>query len=288
MVKQCLRNILGNQFVIESANHKRAQLTQSEDYIFIDQDTGLLGVFDSVGGRDKGQLVSRLAGRTIAASWKNLATTNHQKSLAQIEIHLRAVLQQADTVIAALHLPSGEKRPATTATVGVLSLQNDEVYMTIANVGDSRAYLLRSGKIQRLTEDNGYFPWAIRRGILTKEESWRIEQVARDGDLSLQDMTHFRRRNKITCAVGWADFPPIQPYSLALTPGDRIVICTDGLHDNLTDEEIAEVLQGPPEHSAQRLISAAYHRSQQPHIRAKEDDISAIVAWYMFSQAYKI
>ena len=92
------------------------------------------------------------------------------------------------------------------------------------------------------------------------------------------DTALVERRNKITCAVGWTDFPRIQTCSLALLPGDRILLCTDGVHDNLTDQEIEEVLRGTDEASAQRLVSTAYHRSQQTHFRAKQDDISAIVA----------
>lgn len=98
--------------------------------------------------------------------------------------------------------------------------------------------------------------------------------------LSPADQEHFARRNKITCAVGWKDFPRIQTRSLALIPGDHLVLCTDGVHDNLTDQEIEEVVQESHERRAQGLVSAAYHRSQQMHFRAKHDDMSAIVVWY--------
>jgi serine/threonine protein phosphatase PrpC len=115
---------------------------------------------------------------------------------------------------------------------------------------------------------------------MTREEALRIKQAERASDLLPGDQTHFARRNEITCAVGWTDFSHIQTRSLALVPGDRILFCTDGIHDNLTDQEIEEVLQGSDGTDAQRLVSAAYHRSQQTHLRAKQDDISAIVAQY--------
>ncbi|GCE15093.1 hypothetical protein KTT_49520 [Tengunoibacter tsumagoiensis] len=190
------------------------------------------------------------------------------------------MIHTADKAIASLEIPPEEKRPATTAALVVLSLQQDQVYATTAHIGDSRIYLLRSEALQRLTEDNGYFPFAVRRGIITKEASRQIEQAERASDLSPEEQAHFARRHQITCAVGWSDFPRIQTRSLALVPGDTLVVCTDGVHDNLTDHEIATVLHQSDENKAQRLVSAAYQRSQQMHFRAKPDDITAIVVSY--------
>lgn len=267
------------RLMIEHANQVRAQRSESEDYVLVDPDRGLLGIFDSVGGRDKGHLVSHLAGKMIASAWQALPETERQGSPTQLESSLQALIRQADTAIASLVIPLEQKRPATTVALGVFSDHDPEASLTIAHVGDSRIYLLRTGyPLQRLTEDNGYFPFAIRRGLLTKEESLRIEQAEHASDLSPSEQTHFARRNEITCAVGWTDFPHIQTRSLPLRSGDCVVFCTDGIHDNLTDEEIEEVLRESEGISAQRLVRLAYHRSQQKHFRAKPDDISAIVA----------
>jgi protein phosphatase len=265
--------------MIDSANQPREQRSQSEDYVLVDPDTGILGVFDAVGGRDHGRLVSHLAGKTIAAAWQSLSDVERQGSPTQLEALLQALIRQADTTIASLVIPPEQKRPATTAVLSVLSFQHAEVYLTIAHIGDSRVYLLRAGQhLQRLTEDTGYFPFAVRRGLVTKQESACIEQAERANDLSSLDLEHFTKRHQITCAVGWTDFARIQTRSLALVPGDCVVLCTDGIHDNLTDQEIEEVLQATDKRSAHSLVSAAYHRSQQEHFRAKHDDMSAIVA----------
>ena len=267
------------QFMIDSANHRREQESESEDYILVDLDTGFLGVFDSVGGRDKGRLVSHLAGKTIVSAWQSLSQAERQGSPTQLEASLQTLIRQADTAIASLAIPPDQKRPATTAALGVLSVQHAEVYLTVAHVGDSRVYLLRAGNhLQRLTEDNGYFPFAVRLGRIPKDEGLRIEQAEHISDLSSLDQTHFARRNEITCAVGWTDFSHIQTCSLALAHGDCVLLCTDGVHDNLTDQEIEEVLRESNERSAKRLVNDAYLRSQQKHLRAKKDDISAIVA----------
>jgi serine/threonine protein phosphatase PrpC len=272
---------ISERFLIDSANKAREQRSQSEDYILVDPDTGLLGVFDAVGGRDNGRLVSHLAGKTIASVWQSLSQETQKAPPTQLEASLQELIRQADTTIAGLMIPPEQRRPATTVALSVLSFQQAQAYLTLAHIGDSRVYLLRAGlHLQRLTEDHGYFPFAVRHGRLTQEEALRIEQAEHESSLSPGDQTHFARRNEITCAVGWTDFPRIQTCSLALIPDDCVLLCTDGVHDNLTDQEIEEVLRGSDGTSAQRLVNAAYHRSQQTHFRAKQDDISAIVALY--------
>lgn len=257
------------------------QRSQSEDYILVNVERGLLGVFDSVGGRDRNLLVSHLAGITISSALEALSEADRQVAPAQIETLLQTLIQLADTKIASLVLPPEHKRPATTAALGILTVRNSQAFLSLAHIGDSRIYLLRNGHpLQRLTEDHGYFSFAMQQGLLSREESWRIEQARSAQGLSSRDKEHFDKRNKITCAVGWSDFSSIPTRSLALLPGDRVLFCTDGVHDNLTDQEIEEALSASTECSAQNLVSAAYHRSQQPDFRAKPDDISAIHVLY--------
>ena len=271
-----------SDFIVESANLPRVQGDRSEDYILVDQDTGLIGVLDSVGGRDCGQFVSHVAGEAIATAWKAFPNEERQGSLAQLEASLQRLIRLADTTLAALPISPGERRPATTAVLGLLSSQEGLAHVTVAHIGDSRAYLLRAGQpIQRLTRDNGYFSFAVRRGEINEADAWRIEQATQASELAPDDVLRFSRRNEITCAVGWTDFPRISTRSLALLPGDRLLFCTDGVHDNLTDHEIEEVLRGVHEANAHLLVNAAYQRSQQSHFRAKPDDISAVIATYL-------
>lgn len=276
----------GASFRVDRANQSREQRSQSEDYMLVTD--GLLGVFDSVGGRDQGRLVSHLAGKTIAAHWQTQAEVARQSPPEQLADALQTLLRQADTTIAELPISPEHKRPATTAALCVLSVHQDQIYATIAHVGDSRIYLLREGQtLQRLTKDHGYFPFAVRQQKLTEEEALRIEQAELADDLSPDDLAHFARRNRITCAIGWSDFPFIPTRSLPLRPGDCVLLCTDGLHDNLTDQEIEEILRASGESGAQYLVSAAYWRSQQRDtLRTKPDDISAIVAQYLVQQTY--
>jgi protein phosphatase len=263
---------------IESANLPRGE-GESEDYALVA--SGLLGIFDSVGGRDRGRLVSHLAGKTVGASWQSLPAASRQGSPEQLEATLGTLLREADTAIATLEIPPEQKRPATVAALCAYSTYQGQTFVSIAHVGDSRVYVFREEQgLQRLTRDHGYFSFAVRRNLLGEEEARRIEQAGRVEDLSADDLVHFRRRNEITCAIGWTDFPHIPTSSHVLLPGDGVLLCTDGIHDNLADWEIEELLRLSSETCARRLVEASYQRSLQDHLRAKRDDISALVAWY--------
>ncbi|WP_040445725.1 PP2C family protein-serine/threonine phosphatase [Ktedonobacter racemifer] len=270
-----------NHFLIDSANQMHEQRSQSEDYVLVNGERGLLGVFDSVGGRDRNLLVSHLAAMTISSAFEALPETDCQLGHTEREALLQQLIHLADTTIASLTLPPEQRRPATTVALGILSVLKSQAFFYLAHIGDSRIYLLRNGQpLQRLTEDHGYFSFAIQQGYLSRDESWRIEQARNAHDLSPCDKEHFEKRNKITCAVGWSDFSSIPTRCVALQPGDRIVFCTDGVHDNLTDQEIEEILLTSEACTARNLVAAAYHRSQQPDFRAKPDDISAIHVLY--------
>ncbi|HEY1348017.1 MAG TPA: PP2C family serine/threonine-protein phosphatase [Ktedonobacteraceae bacterium] len=271
--------LLETPFLVDHANQPRDPEKPGEDYVLATP--RLLGVFDSVGGRDNGRLVSQLAGETISTFWEALPDVEQKAPPGQIEHILQTAIQQADTVIASLDIPPEQRRPATTLALCVLSFYQGQVYASVAHVGDSRAYLARQGQpLRRLTIDHGYFRFAVRQKLLTEEDARRIEQAEHSEKLSQEDQAHFGRRHQITCAVGWSDFPVVPVSSHLLLPGDQLILCTDGLHDNLADREIAALVQTSGQAAALQLVNAASQRSQQTHVRAKRDDISAIVAWY--------
>jgi len=161
------------------------------------------------------------------------------------------------------------------------SRHHGQASVTVAHVGDSRVYLARPEQpLRRLTTDHGYFHFAVRHRHLGQEEAWRIEQVEQRESLSYEDQAHFERRHQITCAVGRFDFSTIPVHSSPLLPGDRVILCTDGLHDNSADWEIEAIVHTSGTAGALHLVHVAFERSLQRHVRTKRDDISAIVAWY--------
>jgi PPM family protein phosphatase len=112
----------------------------------------------------------------------------------------------------------------------------------VAHVGDSRAYLLRDGNLQQLTEDHTLVQRMVREGKITPEEARRHPQ-----------------RSVITRALGVEGNLPVDELTLEMQPGDRLLLCTDGLTSMVQRERIEEILAGEddPQAACDRLIDAA-------------------------------
>jgi PPM family protein phosphatase len=244
-----------------------------EDVIRIDRRRGLVALLDAVGGRGNWRGAAEEAAQAIHIGWKDANLAQE----ASTEERLSILIERADVRVASLIVPEGQRPPGMTVVLAAF-FSNQMAY---AHVGDSRIYLSRDDQLRRLTEDDGYFLFAVQKGWLSQEDSVRIEQAMDASSLAEEELKHFHLRNKITCAVGWSDFQ-VHTGAISLLDGDRLLFCTDGIHDNLTDLEIEAVLKkGPMATSARRLVYTAHRRShQQGHLRAKPDDISAVVAGY--------
>ena len=154
--------------------------------------------------------------------------------------------------------------------------------MVYAHVGDSRVYLLRGDEpLQRLTSDDGLLAKLVENHVVNEMDALRIDQAMRADQLSDTEFSYFRLRGGITQALGGPQPPNIHVNQVPVYPGDRILLCTDGIHDNLVDEEIEEILRtGARTSTARLLIENSIRRSHQERdttVRAKPDDMSAIV-----------
>jgi len=178
-----------------------------------------------------------------------------------------------------------DKYPETTAAVALLCQQagTQGYTMGIAHVGDSRIYLLRPGQpLQRLTSDDGYFTLKIQDHTINEEDALRIDQATEANQLSDTEREIFNKRNGITQSLG--HLTPKNPTlnihtaQIVALPGDRILLCSDGIHDNLTDAEIEAILRREARTTvARHLVQHAIDRSREECLRAKKDDMSAIV-----------
>jgi protein phosphatase len=115
--------------------------------------------------------------------------------------------------------------------------------ITIASAGDSRCYLVRAGELRQLTRDDSWVSAALGEGILNSD-----------------DVEHHPLRNVITKAVGARDSIDLDIVEHDLEPGDLVLLCSDGLHGMINDQEISRIL-GPGgeslEEASERLIGAA-------------------------------
>src|SRR5207248_4940199 len=120
--------------------------------------------------------------------------------------------------------------------------EDGEERLAVVNVGDSRDYLLQQGELEQLTEDHSL-----------------VEQMVRDGRLTPEEAMVHPQRSIITRALGLD--PEVEVDSWELTPykGDRLLLCSDGLTNEVSDDEIATTLRAvsDPEEAAKQLVNEA-------------------------------
>jgi len=187
---------------------------QNEDTIVVNDEMKLYILADGMGGHNAGEVASALA-----ASVMTEALQDEQPSVAALD----ASVKKANTVIY-------DKQLAEEALSGmgttVTALWEDEENVYVAQVGDSRAYLMRDGKLIRMTEDQSLVGDLIRSGAITPDQA----------------KTH-PYRHVITQAVGTEiDVTPAVQKVLK-SEGDRWLLCSDGLNDMIDDDEIDEIMQ---------------------------------------------
>jgi serine/threonine protein phosphatase PrpC len=204
----------------------------------------LVIVADGVGGHKGGRLASRLAVDVVAESYYRPipGTARQNEGDPDIGERLRIAFQEANRRIFRKALDDRSlKGMASTCTALVLQ----RGWAHGAHVGDSRAYVLRQGALRQLTHDHSAVQERIDQGLL--KESERRE--------------HFER-NLITRSLGFQ--PDVQPdilTPLALERDDRLLLCSDGLHGTVSDQEIASLLDTPdPMEACERLVAAANRR----------------------------
>ena len=276
---------------------------RNEDTILVDRRRGLAAVFDGVGGEDAGEVASQLGANVIHRAWKRIVQQqqpDHKAALLRlhdtldIQAFMYQLLDEAQLAIS----DEGERRvkaagvpqehisyPETTVVVSAICQSPDEkcYILGYAHVGDSRIYLLRPGEpIRRLTLDDGYSTKKVLDHTISEGDALRIDQTTHAEQLTETEREIFDKRNGITQSLG--HFKPkrtsitIHTAQTMIYPGDRVLLCSDGIHDNLTDAEIETIIRGRARTTVARyLVQHALERSRETHLRAKKDDMSAVV-----------
>lgn len=235
---------------------------------------GYAVVCDGVGGSADGAAASKLAVDIISETLTGLPPVT-RPSLA------KSVLESS--FMKASHAIS-ENMSECATTVVAAKLAQDEYGANVAvvgSVGDSRAYLYRGGRLQLITEDDS----VISRFPISADEKRRISQQVdavqsqRDVDkLSGYGRELFQQRNRITQHLGHGRVTP-HLYEVGIKEGDLLLLTTDGIHDNLTPAEIERALRTGGIDLANSLVRQAQERSRdRSHVRAKPDDITAVIA----------
>ncbi|BCJ71975.1 hypothetical protein CS0771_15190 [Catellatospora sp. IY07-71] len=215
---------------------------------------------------------SAYAGRRFVAVADGVGGSPSGEVASQILIESLSPLEQdpaengADALLATLAVANGRIRAAIDAdpasdgmgtTLTALLLGPD--HATLLHVGDSRAYLLREGRLSQLTVDDTLVQAMVERGLLSPEEA-----------------RHHPHRSIITQAVQGREFTPTV-MALVLAPGDRLLLCSDGLSDIVADEAIAEALAAPvdPGACADQLIKRALTAGAPDNVTVVVADVTA-------------
>lgn len=202
--------------------------------MIVDPPRGLFVVLDGMGGANAGDIASQTARDAI-----HEFVVRNQLSLDPKSLLQRAVQHGAGVVHAAA-LASPEHEGMGTTVVACLIV--DSARAVIAHVGDSRAYLLRNGRIQALTRDHTIVEELVGRGLLSREEAERHPY-----------------KNVLSRNLGAKPEARIDVLDLEIKPGDRIMLCSDGLYGYASTEAIQYVLGSgdEPDHVARDLIELA-------------------------------
>lgn len=238
---------------------------KNEDSFGIDHNLGLFVVADGMGGHAAGEVASKMAidvimdyiQRTVATDEPYLTGFNNRFSRTGNRLSSAVIL--ANQLISDTATNSEEWQGMGTTLVAAWMPDPDSPVLSIAHVGDSRAYRLRFGELTQLTTDHSLVEEQIQNGLISREEAYTSSF-----------------RNMITRALGFRERVNIDIIETEMEPGDKLLLCSDGLNGMLTDEQIQIILKltSGLEDTCEQLISAA-------NARGGKDNITVIIASFL-------
>jgi PPM family protein phosphatase len=232
------------------------QRQHNEDTFLVEPGARLFLVADGMGGHAAGEIASRIAVDSIS---EFILHTNEDDGTWPhgYDVHLN---RSTNRLVAALRIANGRvleamKRDARLKGMGttiVASLFDGDT-ISFAHVGDSRAYLIREGKLIRITNDHSWVYEQVQAGMLSEEEAQRHPL-----------------RNVITRALGGAVSVLPDASEIAWRPGDLYLLCSDGLTGMISEEEILQVVAEyeNPEEAVRQLIDLANARGGIDNVTA--------------------
>jgi serine/threonine protein phosphatase PrpC len=242
-----------SRLVIGAATDPGPVREQNEDSVYFSEQTPeapdepvLLLVADGMGGYQRGEVASRMAIDTMVEGLTG-------KIGDDIPLLLKQTIRQANEQIYEGGSAEGEHNMmGTTLVAGVVK----GVDITIANVGDSRAYLIRANRLTQISQDHSLVAEQVAMGAMT-------EQEARDS----------HHKNIITRALGHRQKVDIDIFELKLLPDDRVLFSTDGLHDYVDEDELIGILTTEsPDEASREIVSRAISGGST-------DNVTALIAW---------
>ncbi|MEM8637538.1 MAG: Stp1/IreP family PP2C-type Ser/Thr phosphatase [Cyanobacteria bacterium P01_G01_bin.54] len=206
----------------------------NQDAFYLDPGGRFFVVADGMGGHAGGQEASRIATETI----QTYLDDNWKTDLTSPELLEKAIWEANQEIID--DQETHPERSDMGTTVVVLLFRNEEPWC--GHIGDSRLYRLRDSKLKQITDDQTWVARAMKMGDLTPEEA-RVHPW----------------RHVLSQCLGRRDLQRVELQALEVLPGDRFLLCSDGLTEEVSDPEIHAFLTTVPDHdaAAQQLIETA-------------------------------
>lgn len=270
------------EFTFASSDHSKNQ-----DSLFSDARNGIFGVFDGIGGHAAGDIAAYLAKQILQIKLQELSI---KLSLDDtVEGVRQALVSASDKIVEIANKVLVYRGMGTTASVVKLWRSAEgKQWAVVGNSADSRVYLYRDGRLEQVTLDDSLVRNVGRNedGILNEAAARaaqkKLSEVSTDDDLNAlndRELIAYRTRNQISNQLGGKKIVP-NIYTVELRPGDKLLLTTDGIHDNLTDTEIEREMKDASlvEVAAKTILSKTLERANDHHhIRNKMDDASAIL-----------
>jgi protein phosphatase len=229
---------------------------QNEDAVYVNEaptdaveKNGIMvAVADGMGGYQRGEVASRIAIDTLRDEFYG-----SEVSETDVPLRLKQAFRKANDLIFAGGSAEGEQNMLGTTLVAAVIRGPD---LTVANVGDSRAYLIRANRLTQISRDHSLVAEQVAAGAMT-------EQEARES----------QHRNIITRALGHRQRIDVDIFEIRLLEEDRLLLTTDGLHDYVDEDQIVSVATGSyPEDAARELVNLALQNDSN-------DNVTAVVVW---------
>lgn len=228
---------------------------QNEDSYLAQE--GIFVVADGMGGHNAGEVASAMAIKMLGEA--------HAKGIADANQLAKTIEQINNSIFEAAANQTDQHGMGTTLTVLALTPNSSstEVSVAVANIGDSRTYLLRGDEFRQVSVDHSYVQDLVSEGLITRDEA----------------RTH-ARRNIVTRALGIEPTVAVDTWTLPLIIGDRYILCSDGLVDEVTDEAIEKCVkqQIEPQKVTDQLIAIANANGGRDNITVIVVDVVADVA----------
>jgi serine/threonine protein phosphatase PrpC len=211
----------------------------NEDALCVDESLGLLLVADGMGGHKAGEVASGIAIKAIPDQLRQLGRKGTARTDPAAETNrLGLCLETANQMIfEAANSSPDDSGMGTTCTAALITGDR----LSVAHVGDTRCYLFRHGQLEQLTEDHSLAMEQLKHGLISKEQVGYVNQ------------------NVLTRSLGTQPEVKIDLGEHPLLPGDVLLLCSDGLGKELTDEQVTQAIMGTPEPAelVRRLVDQA-------------------------------